>query len=106
MVGTLGLQLTLNLCLNALDAMPDGGALVVAWKQVDGTVRISVRDTGQGIDPRVLGQLFQPFITSKEAGVGIGLVICKRIAEVHRGRLRGENLADGACFTLELPAKS
>ena len=99
------LQLTLNLCLNGLDAMPDGGRLVVELRRVDDVVRLSVRDTGPGIDPIVLAKLFQPFVTSKEAGVGIGLVICKRIAEAHQGRLRGENLADGACFTLELPAR-
>jgi signal transduction histidine kinase len=100
------LQLVLNLCLNALDAMPDGGALVVESTRIDGMVRLSVRDTGPGIEPRVLAKLFQPFVTSKETGVGIGLVICKRIAEAHRGRLHGENLTDGACFTLELPATS
>lgn len=98
------LQLIYNLCLNALDAMPDGGSLVVDTQQVDQTVRLSVRDTGPGIEPRVLARLFQPFVTSKETGVGIGLVICKRIADAHRGRLRGENLDDGACFTVELPA--
>ena len=100
------LQLIFNLCLNALDAMPDGGSLVVGSQQVDGLVRLSVRDTGPGIEPRVLAKLFQPFVTSKETGVGIGLVICKRIAEAHRGRLDGENLEDGACFTVELPAMS
>jgi two-component system sensor histidine kinase HydH len=100
------LQLVLNLCLNALDAMPDGGTLVVGSQQLNGTVQLSVRDTGPGIEPHVLAKLFQPFVTSKETGVGIGLVICKRIAEAHRGRLRGENLEDGACFTLEIPAMS
>lgn len=99
------LQLMLNLCLNALDAMPDGGALAVDFKEIDGTLRLSVRDTGPGISPEVLAKLFQPFVTSKETGVGIGLVICKRIAEAHRGRLRGENLGEGACFTLDLPTK-
>ncbi len=98
------LQLVLNLCLNALDAMPDGGLLTVGARAQDGMVRLSVRDTGPGIDPLVFARLFQPFVTNKETGVGIGLVICKRIAEAHRGRLRGENLDDGACFTLELPA--
>jgi two-component system sensor histidine kinase HydH len=100
------LQLFLNLCLNALDMMPDGGTLIVESQQVDKLVSISVRDTGRGIEPEVLSRLFQPFVTSKETGVGIGLAICKRIAEAHRGRIRGENLVQGACFTLELPAKS
>lgn len=100
------LQLLLNLCLNALDAMPDGGSLVVELQQVDRVVRILVRDTGPGIDAQVLARLFQPFVTSKETGVGIGLVICERIAQAHRGRLRGENPGSGACFTLELPASS
>ena len=98
------LQLLLNLCMNALDSMPDGGSLIVESRPVDDTVRLSVRDTGPGIDPHMLHRLFQPFVTSKETGVGIGLVICQRIAEAHRGKLWGENLVDGACFTLELPA--
>ncbi len=97
------LQLLHNLCINAMDVMPNGGSLMVRLEQVGNFATISVRDTGPGIAPSVLAKLFEPFVTNKEAGVGIGLVICKRIAETHRGKLRGENMHDGACFTLEIP---
>lgn len=99
-------QVLLNLCGNALDVMPNGGSIAVRLEQTDCTVRIVVQDSGPGIDPAIRPKLFQPFVTNKEAGVGLGLLICKRIAEAHGGSLRAETLAKGACFTLELPANS
>jgi len=98
-------QILLNLCGNALDVMPNGGSVVVRLEQTDGVVRIVVQDSGPGIDPAIRPKLFQPFVTNKETGVGLGLLVCKRIAEAHGGSLRGETLAEGACFTLELPAE-
>lgn len=96
-------QVVLNLCGNALDEMPGGGAIEIQLEQADGAVRLVVQDTGPGIAPQIRPKLFQPFVTSKEAGVGLGMVICKRIAEAHGGSLQGRNLEQGACFTLELP---
>lgn len=98
-------QVLLNLCGNALDVMPNGGSIDIRTQQTDGMVEIIVEDSGPGIDPAIHPRLFQPFVTNKEAGVGLGLVLCKRIAEAHQGRLRGENTATGARFTLEIPAK-
>ena len=99
-------QVFLNLCGNAFDAMPSGGTLELRLERTENFVRITVRDTGPGIDSGIVPRLFEPFVTNKEAGVGLGLVICRRIAEAHQGRLEGENLQQGACFTLELPAAS
>jgi PAS domain S-box-containing protein len=97
-------QLLLNLCINALDAMPQGGELRMAARQERETLCLTVSDTGGGIDDAVLGKLFSPFVTTKPHGVGLGLGICRRIAETHRGRLDGTNAAGGgARFELTLP---
>jgi signal transduction histidine kinase len=63
-----------------------------------------VRDTGSGIPQRIQDRLFEPFVSSKETGLGLGLSICKRLVEAHGGTIRGENAADGgAVFAFTLP---
>jgi len=97
-------QLLLNLGLNALDAMPQGGRLILSVRQSDDDVIVSLADNGSGIRDNVLDQLFTPFVTTKPNGVGLGLGICRRIAEAHRGKLTGTNQASGgAKFQLSLP---
>ena len=98
-------QLLLNLALNALDAMPAGGQLSLAVAQSGKAFEIRVSDTGSGIDPAVEKKLFAPFVTTKENGVGLGLGICRRIAQSHDGTLTGANRSTrGAEFRLVLPA--
>jgi signal transduction histidine kinase len=95
-----------NLFVNALDAMPTGGRIEVAVRPAgDGMVRLSVADTGPGIPSDILGRLFEPFLTTKPHGTGLGLSLSRRILEEHGGRLDGANRpTGGACFTLTLPA--
>ncbi len=97
-------QLFLNLSLNGLDAMPEGGTLSFDLRVVEGQAVAVVADTGQGIAPSVMDELFTPFVTSKPDGVGLGLGICRRIAEDHGGQLIAENSSTGgARFELRLP---
>jgi PAS domain S-box-containing protein len=97
-------QLLLNLSLNALDAMPDGGGLTISAKTTDNRLELSVVDSGEGIREEMLAKLFTPFATSKPNGVGLGLGICRRIAVSHGGTLTGNNrMSGGAEFKLRLP---
>jgi signal transduction histidine kinase len=99
-------QLVLNLALNALDAMPDGGAVEFDLRDPqDGQVELLVRDEGPGVAAHILPKVFETFVSSKETGVGLGLPVSKRIAEEHGGSLAAYNLpTGGACFVLRLPA--
>jgi two-component system sensor histidine kinase HydH len=96
-------QVVLNLLLNSLDALPRGGTAHLelrAGKDIE--VRIS--DSGPGIAPRICDRLFEPFVSSKETGMGLGLSICKRLIEAHGGAIRGVNAPDGgAVFSFTLP---
>jgi signal transduction histidine kinase len=100
-------QLLLNLALNGLDAMQKGGELSISLATSDRTIQLQVADTGEGIQSSVQNKLFTPFVTTKENGVGLGLGICRRIAQSHHGSLVGGNrAARGAEFCLTLPCGS
>jgi signal transduction histidine kinase len=100
-------SVVINLLLNALDAMPRGGRLSVALRQAPPEdVRLTVADTGGGIDAAVADRLFTPFTSTKQTGTGLGLSICHRIVRDHGGTLTGANRPEGgACFTVTLPAQ-
>jgi signal transduction histidine kinase len=95
----------INLCFNALDAMPSGGRLDVTLEGCQQRWRLSVADTGGGIGAEALPNLFTPFASTKSMGTGLGLSIAKRIVEEHGGLIEARNRDDGgACFTVTLPA--
>ena len=101
-------QVLLALMMNALDAMPQGGNLWVTTKlsREDNAIRIVVRDDGCGIPPEILSRLFEPFLTTKETGrgVGLGLAISRSILEHHNGDIEVQSeIGRGTTFTLTLP---
>jgi signal transduction histidine kinase len=97
-------QVVLNLVMNALDAMKDGGVLRVAVVCEGDDARLVVADTGTGIEPAALAQVFDPFFTTKEAGTGLGLSIVRKIVDQHRGDVRIESeLGVGTRVSVILP---
>lgn len=102
-------QLLLNVLMNAVEAMPKGGDLAVhlSRKQTSdlNTLVIEVRDTGPGIPEHLLEKIFDPFVTTKPQGSGLGLSICQGIIEAHRGTIVAQNNTSdlGAAITISLP---
>ena len=93
-----------NLMLNAVDAMPQGGTLSVRSVRRAQGIELEVADTGPGLSDEALRRAFEPFYTTKPGGTGLGLAIVFRIAEVHRGGAAAANGPDGgAVFTIRLP---
>jgi two-component system nitrogen regulation sensor histidine kinase NtrY len=96
-----------NVLLNAIDAMPAGGALTVRTRRADGTVRLEVSDTGQGLTAEESSRLFTPYYTTKQHGTGLGLAIVQAVVADHLGRIWVESAPGrGATFHIELPAGS
>jgi signal transduction histidine kinase len=98
-------RLFYNLLNNAVDAMPDGGKIYVRFAVANDEVRVDLEDTGTGIAPEIAPTLFQPFTTyGKSHGTGLGLTICKKIVEDHRGRIWATSKpGQGATFSFTLP---
>jgi signal transduction histidine kinase len=113
-------QVLLNLLLNAVDAGPDGGRVIVQtnlepsanadrrWADPDSAapwITIAVADTGCGLPSEMADRIFEPFVSTKDGGTGLGLAICKRIVEDHGGQITaGDRAEGGAVFTVRLPA--
>jgi signal transduction histidine kinase len=98
-------QILVNLVENAVFAAAPAGQVVVRGRVAGGEVLLSVEDTGPGVDPSVRGRLFEPLITTKERGIGLGLALVKRIAERHGGGVEyADREGGGARFTVRLPA--
>ena len=95
----------INLIRNAIDASPQGGRVTIAVKSVEPGVRVMVRDQGPGLDPGLKGRAFDPFVTSRAHGTGLGLALVRRVAQDHGGTAELRDLeGGGAEALLDLPA--
>jgi len=96
----------LNLTLNAVDAMPKGGTLTITSTRSRDNVRITFKDTGEGMTTETLTKLWSPLFTTKAKGMGFGLPIAKRLVEAHGGSISVETkVGKGSTFTVTLPIK-
>lgn len=97
-------QVLLNLLLNALQAIEGEGRIEVRLEPCDSFAEVRIADTGRGIDPSQLSNIFRPFFTTKKQGTGLGLSLAQRIAEGHSGTIEVSSMSGkGSCFTLRLP---
>jgi len=96
-------QALLNLVLNAIEAMPDGGTLTISSKIENGSAVVSIGDTGSGISEEIKDKIFDPFFTTKGDGTGLGLSIVYNIVSLHNGEIGFETDGEGTTFTLKIP---
>jgi two-component system NtrC family sensor kinase len=99
-------QVILNLCINAIESMPEGGTLSIesSYQEDIDEVHLKVSDTGPGLTPEIKNQIFEPFFTTKEGGTGLGLAVSFEIAQNHGGNIQAHNNSGpGATFILSLP---
>jgi two-component system sensor histidine kinase PilS (NtrC family) len=98
-------QVLVNLAKNAVEAMEGKGELMVTVNPGPGPVEIRFDDSGPGIEPEKMGRIFEPFYTTKESGVGMGLAVCIRIVTAHDGTIRASARQGGGCtMRVVLPA--
>jgi signal transduction histidine kinase/putative methionine-R-sulfoxide reductase with GAF domain len=99
-------QVILNLLMNTIQAMPEGGRLGLSGQvsRDDQWIQLSIQDSGIGIPPEDMNKLFDPFFSTKEGGIGLGLSIAHRIIDQHHGKIEVESTpGKGTLFTLWLP---
>lgn len=96
-------QVVLNLALNAIEAMPSGGRLGLHVEPCEDGVRLSVSDTGAGVRVPDGTDVFEPFVSSKRGGTGLGLHVCRTIVERHAGRIGYRSSEGGSTFWVVLP---
>jgi len=98
-------QVLLNLLLNALQILPEGGRIEVAVRREHDSIVIDVADDGPGIAPELCERVFDPFFTRREGGIGLGLAVVRQIVAAHHGSISaGRSDLGGALFRLRLPA--
>jgi signal transduction histidine kinase len=101
-------QAVLNIALNAVEAMPQGGTLTLSAKVIDTEssprIEIAIEDTGEGIEKKAMKSLFKPFYTTKETGTGIGLAISQQIVKAHGGTIDvTSSPGRGSVFHIRIP---
>jgi signal transduction histidine kinase len=102
--GQLG-QVFMNVIGNAVEAAGPGGRVSVALAAMPRAARIEVRDSGPGPSPELAERLFEPFVTGKPDGVGLGLAVARQAAEAHSGQISWRREEDQTCFVIELPVE-
>jgi len=96
----------MNVMLNAVEAMPDGGVLNISVEQADETLRLEIADTGSGIGEEQATKIFEPFYTTKEQGLGLGMPYSKKIIDQHGGAISlSSQLGKGTTITIVIPRK-
>jgi len=102
--GNLFKRVFTNMLTNGIQAMPEGGSLTVTGTASDDEATIVVSDTGVGVSEENMNKLFQPLFTTKAKGTGLGLAVCKRIVEAHRGEITVESEEGvGTSLTIKIP---
>lgn len=97
-------RVIINLIKNAVDAMPTGGTLTMKNRTLEKRLEIAISDTGTGIPEETQEKIWQPLFTTKAKGVGLGLCICKRIVEAHKGNISVESkVGEGTTFKITFP---
>lgn len=96
-------QAILNIMINGVEAMPDGGKLRVSAKRNENEILISCQDTGPGISDEIKDKIFDLFYTTKDGGTGIGLSFAQNVVQAHGGTIRLEQLSQGSAFVIAIP---
>lgn len=100
-------QVLVNMILNAVQAMPEGGKLTIEAKTKEKFLEVEISDTGCGIPEEVIGKIFDPLFTTRAKGIGLGLAVCKTIIERHEGDIKVKSeVGKGTTFTIKLSLKA
>lgn len=96
-------QVFINYIKNAIEAMPDGGKIILEGIYLNDSVHIRIIDQGSGIPPEILERISEPFFTTKEHGTGLGMLVCNEIIEEHKGKSNIFSSTEGTCIEVILP---
>jgi len=96
-----------NLVTNAIQAMPDGGRLIISGTSSEGNAILNIRDTGAGISPELVPKIFDPLFTTKSRSMGMGLFVAKRLVEAQGGRLNINSvMGKGTVAIVRMPIRN
>ena len=98
-------QVFFNLILNAMEALEDGGGLEIVANQEKQNIEVFFKDNGPGVPLEMSDKIFEPFISSREDGIGLGLSVSYGILTAHGGNLELVSTEEGACFKVVIPIK-